>query len=204
MPTQFTKLKTTVKVVEKETGKALKAGTDYEKTIAYYSDKNLETLITADNFNELQVDSVVYAQVTMKGSYAGTGETPGQLTAAFRLYDNAKKLSNGSKFVVKVQPELNDPAIACDTKGNPIYTAEHIEPKVTVTPKGSETALVEGVDYEVTYTNNVNKGKATATVTGIGNGFGGSKSVKFSIVSADMKWAEEIMNKLSSFFSNLF
>ena len=204
MPTQFTKLKTTVKVVEKETGKALKAGTDYEKTIAYYSDKNLETLITADNFNELQVDSVVYAQVTMKGSYAGTGETPGQLTAAFRLYDNAKKLSNGSKFVVKVQPELNDPAIACDTKGNPIYTAEHIEPKVTVTPKGSETALVEGVDYEVTYTNNVNKGKATATVTGIGNGYGGSKSVKFSIVSADMKWAEEIMNKLSSFFSNLF
>lgn len=204
MPAQLSKLKTTVKVVEKETGKALKAGTDYEKVITYFNDSECKTQITEDNFNTLQIDSVVYARIIMKGNYAGTGDTPGELTAQFRLYDNAKKLSNGSKFVVKVQPELNDPAIACDTKGNPIYTAELIEPKVTVTPKGSETALVEGVDYEVSYSNNVNKGKATATVTGIGNGYGGSKSVKFSIVSADMKWADEIMNKISSFFSNLF
>ena len=57
--------------------------------------------------------------------------------------------------------------------------------------------------YKVEYSNNTNKGKATITVTGIGNGYGGSKSVKFTIVPKDMKWAEEAVKKAAEFLSNL-
>ena len=44
-----------------------------------------------------------------------------------------------------------------------IYTGSEITPAVTI------NGLVEGTDYEVTYSNNIDAGTATVTVTGIGN-----------------------------------
>lgn len=218
-PDQFKKLKTTVKVIEKETGKALKAGTDYDKNFTYYIDADCQTQITADNFDELAgtkqigVDSKIYVKVSMKegGSYTGisaaadtaSGKTPGQTVGEFRLYDNNLKISTGSKFTVKVETDKEADGIARDQKGNPIYTGKPLEPKVTVTPRGSSTPLREGIDYEVTYSNNINRGKATATVTAIGNGYGGSKSVKFTIVAADMNWAQQTVKNILDVFSGM-
>ena len=219
VPDQFKKLKTTVKVIEKETGKALKAGTDYDKNFTYYIDADCQTQITADNFDELAgtkqigVDSKIYVKVSMKegGSYTGisaaadtaSGKTPGQTVGEFRLYDNNLKISTGSKFTVKVETDKEADGIARDQKGNPIYTGKPLEPKVTVTPRGSSTPLREGIDYEVTYSNNINKGKATATVTAIGNGYGGSKSVKFTIVAADMNWAQQTVKNILDVLSEI-
>lgn len=185
MPAQVKKLKTTVKIVEKSTGKALKAGTDYDKAIKYYSDAACTTEITAVNFGSLQLNDTVYAKVIMKGNYAGN------LTAAFSLYESTKKIADAKKYTVEVKPSITaeGESIACQN-GNPVYTGNEIRPKVTVTPKGSSTPLEEGKDYVVTYSNNINKGKATATVTGIGE-YGGTKSVKFTIVAADMAWAKQ-------------
>ncbi|MDE7259952.1 MAG: DUF1533 domain-containing protein, partial [Lachnospiraceae bacterium] len=215
MPTAFKKLKTTVKVVEPATGKALKAGTDYEKTIKYYKDEACkeEAQITSDNFNDwlnsLEADHItVYARVDIKaaGNYAGTGDEPGSLVAAFNLYSSSKKITDTKKYEIKVVTNQTaaEEDIACDKKGNPIYTGAKIEPKVTVTPKGTDTTLLkQGTDYVVSYDKNTNKGKATVTVTGIGE-YGGTKSLKFTIVSADMKWYEEVTEKIATFFSNLF
>lgn len=199
VPDQFKKLKTTVKVLERETGKALKAGTDYDKDVMYYTDAACTASVTADNFSGLNlgVDSRVYAKVSLKagGCYAGT--VPGEKVAVFRLYDNEKKISAGSKFTVEVKTgeTADGTKISCDQKGNPIYTGRPIEPKVVVTPKGGGTPLTEGTDYEVTYSNNVNKGKAAITVTAVGGGYGGSKSVKFTIAPSDMSWAEKAAGK---------
>lgn len=191
MPVQFKKLKTTVKVVEKSTGKALKAGTDYEKAVKYYSDAACTAEITADNFASLKTNDTVYARVVLKGNYAGTGSEPGQLVAAFRLYEGTRNIADAKKYTIKIETDQTaaGESIACDN-GKPMYTGKEIQPKVVVTPKEGGTALTEGVDYKVVYSNNINKGKATATVTGIG-GYGGTKSVKFTIVSANMSWAKQ-------------
>jgi uncharacterized repeat protein (TIGR01451 family) len=59
-----------------------------------------------------------------------------------------------------------------------MYTSQPIEPELTV--RFGETALALGVDYTVTYTNNVGVGTATATVRGEGN-YGGTRPVTFEI-----------------------
>ncbi len=213
-PVKFNQVKTAVKVFETETGKVLKAGTDYEKTITYYSDPACTEAseITAENFAAAaDIDQVIYAKVTMRGNYAGTGETPGVVTAAFRVYDKDLKMTN-KKLEIKVDTTTDREGnpIVCDGSRakNPYYTGADIEPKVTVTLKGSggaaDQVLTEGTDYAVAYSNNRNKGKATVTVTGTGNGYGGTKNLKFTIVSKDMKWYEEVSEKIASFFSNLF
>ena len=58
------------------------------------------------------------------------------------------------------------------------YTGKAIKPKVTVTYKGK--TLKKGTDYKVTYSNNVNVGKGTVKVKGLGS-YTGSVKVKFKI-----------------------
>lgn len=58
------------------------------------------------------------------------------------------------------------------------WTGSAIEPAVTV--KDGETTLTLGTDYEVAYSNNVNAGTATATITGKGN-YSDSKEATFTI-----------------------
>ena len=62
--------------------------------------------------------------------------------------------------------------------GSKKYTGGAIEPKPTVTWKGSKLKL--GRDYVLSYSNNVNAGTATVTARGIGN-FSGAKATNFTI-----------------------
>ena len=64
-----------------------------------------------------------------------------------------------------------------------VYNGTELKPTATV--KDGETTLVEGTDYTLTYTNNVNVGTATVTATGIGN-YSGTKTAEFAITQADM------------------
>ncbi len=59
------------------------------------------------------------------------------------------------------------------------YTGEEIRP--TVTLNGTALEGGEGVDYEVSYSNNVNPGTATVTITGIG-AYSGTLTATFQIV----------------------
>ena len=63
-----------------------------------------------------------------------------------------------------------------------LYTGSAITPSVTVAD-GTVT-LVEGTDYTVSYTNNVDKGTATVTITGKGN-YSDSTEVQFNIVAIE-------------------
>ena len=66
-----------------------------------------------------------------------------------------------------------------------VYTGKAIEPTIIV--KNGELILVEGTDYSVNYTDNVNVGTAKVTVTAIqGSYYQGSADKTFKIVKADV------------------
>ena len=62
--------------------------------------------------------------------------------------------------------------------GKYAYTGSAIEPPISM--MDVDLPLAQGLDYEVTYSNNVNSGVATATVTGIGN-YTGTRTALFRI-----------------------
>ncbi len=99
------------------------------------------------------------ATITVKG----TGHFKGTLTKTFRI----------TKVKLK--------SVTLD-KTTWTYTGSEIRPKVTVkaTVDGTAKTLEQGVDYTVKYKNNIKKGTATVTVTGIGN-FTGKISKTFKI-----------------------
>lgn len=60
------------------------------------------------------------------------------------------------------------------------YTGSEVKPSLTV--RCGNSILMEGTDYTVTYSNNINIGTATATIRALNNAnYTGSASVKFSI-----------------------
>lgn len=67
----------------------------------------------------------------------------------------------------------------CEYQREWSYTGSAVTPAVDVKYNGA--SLVKDVDYTVTYTNNVNYGVGTITITGIGS-YSGSKEFKFGIV----------------------
>ena len=79
------------------------------------------------------------------------------------------------------------------------YTGEAVIPTITVTD--GNRVLKEGVDYTVTYKNNIEEGTATATVQGIGN-YHGSASTSFEI--REMSTSQSIGNTIIDFFTSLW
>jgi C1A family cysteine protease len=62
------------------------------------------------------------------------------------------------------------------------YSGSPIRPAVTA--RDAKAALTQGADYTVTYSNNVNAGTATVTITGVGNYAGSTGSKNFTIKGA--------------------
>lgn len=67
--------------------------------------------------------------------------------------------------------------------GNAYYTGNKVEPEVNLSLKN--TGLVQGRDYKVIYSNNVNIGKGTVTIIGV-NMFTGKLTLTFDIVKDEM------------------
>lgn len=65
------------------------------------------------------------------------------------------------------------------------YTYDGTQKKPAVTVKDGEATLVEGTDYTVAYTGNVNAGTATVTATGKGN-YTGTQTATFDIIPATL------------------
>jgi hypothetical protein len=66
---------------------------------------------------------------------------------------------------------------------NETYTGKAITPAISVTY--NLATLIDGTDYTVAYTNNTNAGKATITLTGIGN-YTGTTTANFDILPASV------------------
>ena len=71
--------------------------------------------------------------------------------------------------------------------GKQEYTGYAIEPEIRVLVKQGRTwAEVDASKYEISYINNVMKGKATILITGNGTDAVGSKTAKFIITTMRM------------------
>lgn len=101
-------------------------------------------------------------------------------------WDSGDKKNGGPFFSLG---KLRDQNLYLDvSKGNAhvgkvYYTGKNVEPEVNLSVKN--TALVQGRDYKVVYSNNVKLGKGTATIIGI-NAFTGKLSVSFDIIKDEM------------------
>ena len=95
--------------------------------------------------------------ITGKGNYQGTKE------ATFRITSKALP---------------SNPVLSATS-----YTYDGNAKTPGVTVKDGSKTLVKGTDYEVKYSNNINVGTATVTVTGKGN-YAGTRSVTFKINAA--------------------
>jgi hypothetical protein len=93
---------------------------------------------------------------------------------------------------VTYKKELSNTDITISDITSPTYTGEELEPAIVV--KDGTTTLVEGVDYTVSYTNNINAALATdataptVTITAVATSekYSGSASKKFTILKADI------------------
>lgn len=80
--------------------------------------------------------------------------------------------------------------------GNVYYTGSKVEPEVNVSIKN--TGLIQGKDYKVIYSNNVNIGKGTVTIIGV-NMFTGKLTLTFDIVKDEMSnGTYEIVSSMSN------
>ena len=89
---------------------------------------------------------------------------------------------NGFTFI-GTQSSLSDVAYVngIDTDYTVVYTGSEIKPTIKVGYKNRKGDLTEGTDYTISYSNNVNAGIATITITGI-NHFKGTIKQCFRIL----------------------
>ena len=113
----------------------------------------------------------------------GVGEVTGSWSEVTNVGDKSTFTANGN-FTGSLEAEvgmkakeLEETDVVLETKSVE-YTGEAIKPAVTVT--SGDATLVEGTDYDVTYSDNVEVGEATVTVTAKGN-YSGTIVVKFVI-----------------------
>lgn len=147
------------------TGKATKP----RVTVKDLSGKTLKSSnYTVEYSNNIQVgENTAVVTVTGKGNYEGS------ISGTYRIYKT--DISKATFSAV----------------GNEVYTGNRITPsgdKVKVYSDRKKTkSLIEGEDYNLTYGENTDAGKATVTVTGIGE-YGGSKTISFVIVPKWLYW----------------
>ena len=100
---------------------------------------------------------------------------------AFLLPVLAAQASVASDQRTDLSEPVNIEEATINVTGRPFYyCGEAIEPEITV--KLGECTLEEGRDYRVSYSNNVNVGKAEIKVEGSEGRYTGSKTHKFSIM----------------------
>lgn len=132
-------------------------------TITFGEGENAMTLTKGTDF------TVVYSNNTVVGlataTVTGQGNFTGEASADFNIIPKALNKN-------MISP-IDDQE----------YTGEAQEPELDVNFNGKP--LVEGTDYTVEYTDNVETGKATATITGMGN-YTGEASANFYVGRVDL------------------
>ena len=146
----------------------------FGENLVYTGNELTQTVTVTVGGKELTKDTdytVTGLTGTEPGSYpvtvTGTGNYTGTVTKSFEI----AKADISSATISDIDSPVG-------------YTGTAYEPEVTVTFNRTELAL--DTDYTVAYTNNVNAGEATVTITGTGAHFKGSVEKHFTITAADL------------------
>ena len=154
-------------------------GTTQKPTVTVKSGETtlvLTTDYTVDNPGGKDVGNY-WVNVTGQGNYTGTAAKQYSIVA-----------ENSAAFDIS--------AITAQET----YSGLPIEPEVTVWTADHGTVLTKGTDYEITYSDNVNAGTATVTVSGKGN-YGGTRRATFIIQPKELN-ADEITLSQTSYNFN--
>ncbi|MCR5503274.1 MAG: InlB B-repeat-containing protein, partial [Lachnospiraceae bacterium] len=148
----------------------LKQGRDY--TVSYFTDEAC-TVPLSPNYTLEGDSATLYVKVTGKGNYAA-----GDRTESYHLY----KLTS-SRTVDLSKARIVDAATGKKIKTQ-TYTGRQVEPHIKVQVKtGKKWKDLDATQYDVTFINNVKKGKATVLVNAKGGRTVGSKTASYSIAS---------------------
>jgi len=131
-----------------------------EPTVKYGS-----TTLTKDTDYTLSYNNNINVG-TASVTVTGTGSYCGSKTIEFTI------TSSGTGKLI------SDSSITVDSIADQQYTGSSITPSVVV--KDDSTTLTENTDYTLAYSNNINVGTATVTISGTGN-YSGSRTVNFTI-----------------------
>ena len=152
---------------------ALTAAT-LKETNLVYNQQDQTALVASVSAGTLTVPEGSYEVTGNKGTNVGTytatitgkGNFKGSVTAQFSIVAD-----NNAVFDMTLDPTE--------------YIYDGTEKKPAVTVKDGNAVLVEGTDYTLAYTNNVNAGTAKVTATGKGN-YACTKTAEFTIKKADV------------------
>ena len=140
-----------------------------------------QTLVTAGKVT----GGTVEYRLGANGNYTTavpTATNAGSYTVWYRVVGDANHTDIEARSIsvtIGVKP-LTGATITVDRQ---IYSGTPLEPTVTV--KDGDTTLVKGTDYTVSYTNNINVGTATVTVTYKGN-YSGTQTANFDIIAKSL------------------
>lgn len=152
-------------------GKALRAGTDYEKQFTYTYKEAVkldngtvrEAGAAVDKNDIIPAGALLEVGVTGKGNYTGTCKS---------TYRMSKAAISAAKVTIPVQT----------------YTGRSVTPGKDVIVVKVKGKPVDPSQYEiVSYQNNIKKGNASVTIRGVDN-YGGTKTVKFKIRAKGFLW----------------
>lgn len=113
-------------------------------------------------------------------SFSGDQTSVGTVTITVSGIRNFK---DSAKIKYKIYEEgmsLTKAVLSIPAEENLTYTGSQVKPVVNVKVSAGDNSFLDKKFYDVSYVNNTNVGKATATVKGK-NGYSGTKSISFTI-----------------------
>ena len=148
--------------------------------------------LTVENATKTYGDADPAAKVSTSGLLEGdalayslsrrSGEGVGQYAYELKPGDNPNYVLDALLGTLTITSrDIADAAVSVSGVGAQVYTGAELRPALTLRFGGA--TLAKGTDYELSYSNNINPGRATITVTGKGN-FSGRRSVHFTINEA--------------------
>ena len=172
---------------------------------AFYSCKSLTDVVVPDGVVEIAEAVFFFCEslkgVTIPASVNSIGDLafygcPDGLTIRGYGGSKAERYAYAHDFAFV---DLNPKSIADATvkAADQTYTGKALSPAPKVELDG--ITLQKGVDYTVSYANNINAGTAAVTVTGIGN-YAGTASCEFTIkkAAASLSFAKSAVTKKST------
>ena len=139
-----------------------------------YTDSQM--VLRSDGDVPLDIHEIISGNATYYSSY-------------FNATDVRSKIYSSDSFeyfIVNSIDQLNIKTIVPQE-----YTGKAVEPDIRIMYHGMEV-LTEGADYEVSYSNNTEKGTATVTVTSLMDSLPGQLTAEFTICGFDQLTAETL------------
>lgn len=203
---RFTSSDTSVATVDEKSGEVFAVGKGYALITCSISgvDRNCRVYVLGEGEIIFSSDNINIGDISNR-TYDGKAQT-----VSFNISYNEEKLVEGDDYTVKYSNNINAGTATIVITGIGVYVGEiektfeilpyDISTSIGSVLKQNATAktyngkaqtlsmtfklggnkLVENTDYKLEYKNNVNAGKATVKMTGIGN-FAGSASAEYTI-----------------------